>query len=340
VSLRDAIRAVVARDDLDAATMEAAMEAILAGEAAEAEIAALAVGLRMKGETAEEIAAAARVMRRRCDAVSVAEAGQTVLDTCGTGGDGLGTFNVSTVSAVVVAACGVPVAKHGNRAVSSRAGSADVLEALGVRIDLDGDAVARCVGELGIGFLFAPAHHGALRHAAPVRKALGVRTFFNLLGPLANPASATHQLVGVYDPDRVEQMATVLGKLGITGAWVVHGEGGLDEVSPCGPTRVAVLANGGVETRTLTPGDFGLEPVRPEDLEGGDAERNAAIARAILAGEDAKRRQAVVINAAAALIVAGEADDPKDAARRAADAIDTGAAARKLDEWAEQTRSR
>lgn len=336
--LADAIRAVVEGGSLDAATMEMAVETILAGEASEAQIAALAVGLRMKGETAEEIAAAARVMRRRCDAVVVTDGDGVVLDTCGTGGDGAGTFNVSTISAVVVAACGVAVAKHGNRAVSSKSGSADVLEALGVRIDLDGDAVARCVREVGIGFLFAPAHHGALRHAAPVRRALGVRTFFNLLGPLANPAGATHQLVGVYDARRIRQMAEVLGLLGTRAAWVVHGEGGLDEVSPCGPTAVAVLAGGEVTVRTVTPADFGLEAVRIEDITGGDAADNARIGRAILDGERGARRTAVVINAASALLVAGAVADPVDAARRAADAIDSGAARRTLETWAALTR--
>lgn len=337
-ALAGAVRAAVEGRDLDAASMEAAVEAILAGEASEAQIAALAVALRMKGETAEEIAAAARVMRRRCNAVQVA-GHDVVLDTCGTGGDGAGTFNVSTASAVVVASCGVTVAKHGNRAVSSRSGSADVLEALGVRIDLPGEAVARCVAELGIGFLFAPAHHGALRHAAPVRRALGVPTFFNLLGPLANPAGATHQLVGVYDPERVTQMAEVLGLLGGRRAWVVHGAGGLDEVSPSGPTRVAVLEAGGVTARTVRPEDFGLEPVPLAELAGGDAADNARIVRAILEGtERGPRRTAVVLNAAAALLVAGAAAEPVEAAARVAEAIDSGDAGRLLSRWIEHTR--
>ena len=338
-ALAGAIRSVVDNCDLDAPSMEAAMESILAGEATEAQIAALAVGLRMKGETATEIAAAARVMRRRCDAIDLATGDDVLLDTCGTGGDGSGTFNISTLGAIVVAACGVAVAKHGNRAVSSRAGSADVLEALGVRIDLDKDAVARCVRELGIGFLFAPAHHGALRHAAAVRKTLGVRTFFNLLGPLANPAGATHQLVGVYDAARVRQMAEVLGLLGSRAAWVVHGEGGLDEVSPCGPTTVAVLADGGVSVREIRPEEFGLEPVPIDALTGGDAEENARIALAILEGERGPRRDAVVLNAAAALLVAGAERDPRDAASRAADVIDSAEARERLQAWVEFTAS-
>ena len=331
-------RAIEGRD-LDAAIMEAAMESILAGEATEAQIAGLAIALRMKGETAEEIAAAARVMRRRCEAVEVARAGEVVLDTCGTGGDGAGTFNVSTIGAIVVASCGVRVAKHGNRAVSSRAGSADVLEALGVRIDLSPDAVARCVRELDIGFLFAPAHHGALKHAAPVRRSLGVRTFFNMLGPLANPAGATHQLVGIYDPARLAQVAEVLGLLGSARAWVVHGAGGLDEVSPAGPTEVAELDAGRVSKRTVHPEDFGLEPVAVEALVGGDAEDNARIAIAILEGERGPRRDAVSLNAAAALLVAGLERDPRDAMARASDAIDSGLAREKLEAWIEFTRS-
>lgn len=337
-----AVQDVVAGERLTTAAMEAAMEAVLAGEATEIELAALAIALRMRGETAEEIAAAARVMRERCTPVTldgVTREGEgtaaqpgVLLDTCGTGGDGAGTFNVSTVAAIVVAACGVRVAKHGNRAVSSRSGSADVLEALGVRIDLEPARVARCIREVGIGFLFAPAHHGALRHAAPVRRALGVRTFFNLLGPLCNPAGATHQLVGVYDGARVRQMAEVLGRLGVEGAWVVHGEGGLDEVSPCGPTHVAALEDGEVTTRVVEPADFGLKVASTDALAGGDSEANALIAREVLAGGGGERRAAVVINAAAALVVAGEGD-LRVAAERAEAALDSGAASRLLERW-------
>ena len=330
--LEDAIKRVVASEDLDAATMEGAMRAVLAGDASPAQIAALAVALRMKGETVVEIAAAAQVMRERCETVRVGRRGP-VLDTCGTGGDGRGTFNISTVSAIVVAACGVTVAKHGNRAVSSRAGSADVLEALGLRIDLPASRVTEVVEEVGIGFLFAPAHHGALRHAAPVRRELGVRTFFNLLGPLANPARATHQLVGVYDPQRVVQMAEVLGRLGVEGAWVVHGDGGLDEVSPWGRTFAAVFADGAVSTRELTPADFGLEAVEPASIVGGDAQENASIAERILAGAPGPERTAVLLNAGAALCVAGVAAEPRAGAERAAEAIDSGAAAEKLAAW-------
>lgn len=326
-----AIEAVVEGRDLDAALMEGAMRAILAGEATPVQIAAFAIALRMKGETATEIAAAAREMRARCTSVDLGIDGP-VVDTCGTGGDGAGSFNVSTVAAIVVAAAGGRVAKHGNRAVSSRAGSADVLEALGVALDLGPDHVRESVRQLGIGFLFAPAYHQALKHAAPVRKELRLRTFFNLLGPLANPASVTHQVLGVYDARRVRQMAEVLEILGVEGAWVVHGHGGLDEISPFGETRAARLRNGEVEERILTPADFGLEPDGTA-LPGGDAEENAAIARRLLAGEKGAGRHAVVMNAAAALEVVGIAPDLRSAARVAEEAIDGGAARRTLDAW-------
>ncbi|MEM9073960.1 MAG: anthranilate phosphoribosyltransferase [Myxococcota bacterium] len=331
MKVREALKEVLAGRELSAAAMEGAMGEILAGEAPASVLGAFAVALRMRGETTEEVAAAARVMRRESRAVSLAEG--TVLDTCGTGGDGLGTFNISTVSAIVVAACGVRVAKHGNRAVSSRAGSADVLEALGLPLEITDDKLRRCIEDVGIGFLFAPAHHQALRHAASVRRELGVRTFFNLLGPLANPAAATHQLIGVYDPARVTQTAEVLGELGAEAAWVVHGEGGLDEVAPRGSTKVARLRDGKVDTFALSPADFGHDEVALEALVGGDATENAAIARAILRGEKGPRRIAVLVNAGAALCVAGVVEGPKDGAARAAKAIDEGAADAILDRW-------
>jgi anthranilate phosphoribosyltransferase len=341
-SLAAAIDRVVRGETLDAPSMEAAMEAVLAGEATPAQIAALAVALRMRGETTEELAAAARVLRRR--ALPMPGGRERCLDTCGTGGDHAGTFNISTAAAIVVAACGVVVAKHGNRAVSSRAGSADVLEALGVRLEEDPADVRATLDTLGIAFLYAPAFHAALRHAAPVRRELGLRTFFNLLGPLANPAGATHQLLGIYDRTRVRAIAEVLSELGVRGAWVVHGsvgltegglgEGGLDEVSPCGPTHVAILDETGITERTLWPEDFGIEPVRFEDLEGGDAAHNARIVKDVLGGQVGAPRAAVEINAAAALCAAGEEREPKDARRRVADAIDSGRANALLERWA------
>ncbi|MBX3272548.1 MAG: anthranilate phosphoribosyltransferase [Sandaracinaceae bacterium] len=330
--LADALARVVAGEVLDAPAMEAAMARILAGEASPVHVAALAVALRMRGETPGELAAAARALRRAAVALP-GPARRPLLDTCGTGGDGAGTFNISTAGALVVAACGVRVAKHGNRAVSSRSGSADVLEALGVALDEGPEASAACLDELGIAFLFAPAFHGALRYAAPVRRELGLRTFFNLLGPLANPAGATHQLLGLYDPARLGAIAEVLGALGVERAWVVHGEGGLDEVSPAGPTRVAVLDAGEVTERVVEPADFGLAPVALEGLAGGDAGANAAIVRAVLDGATGAPRAAVVINAAAALVVAGVETDLRAAAERAAAAIDRADARALLDRW-------
>lgn len=334
--ISDAIKAIVAGEDLSPSNVEAVMDAILGGEASDVQIAAFAVGLRMKGESAVEIAAAARSLRKQCKSIQPKVDGP-LLDTCGTGGDRLHTFNISTAAAVVASSCGVAVAKHGNRAVSSKAGSADVLEALGVRIDLPPEAVRRCIEEVGIGFLFAPSHHAAMRYAAPVRRELGIRTLFNLLGPLANPASATHQVVGVFDPARVEQLAEALRELGLTAAWVVHGDDGLDEVSPTAPTKVAQLRNGEVGTFELTPADFGVVPVPRESLRGGDAQENAEIIRNVLAGDKGPPRAAVVINAAAALYVTGLAADPRAAAERAAEAIDSGAAEHVLDRWVQYT---
>jgi anthranilate phosphoribosyltransferase len=335
--ISDTIREVVAGHDLSSVDVEAVMDAILGGEASSAQIAAFVVGLRMKGESADEIAAAARALRKHCETIRPDVDGP-LLDTCGTGGDGLHTFNISTAAAVVAAASGVAVAKHGNRAVSSQAGSADVLEALGVRIDLTSERAQECIEQVGIGFLFAPSHHAAMRHAAPVRRELGIRTIFNLLGPLSNPASATHQVVGVYDSGRVEQLAQALGSLGLTAAWVVHGQGGLDEVSPSGPTKVAQLRDGHVSTFEVSPEDFGLPAVPVEALRGGDAPRNAEIIRNVLGGEQGPARVAVLLNAAAALCVAGVAGDPRAGAERAAEAVDSGAATETLERWAQFTR--
>jgi anthranilate phosphoribosyltransferase len=336
--MREAIERAVAGKELDGPLVESAVESILSGQASAAQISAFLVAMRMKGETAEELAAAARVMLRHCVRVPH-DSGSVVLDTCGTGGDALGTFNISTVSAIVTAACGVTVAKHGNRAASSKAGSADVLEALGVAIEMSPERVAECLRQVGIGFMFARTHHPAMRHAAPVRSELGIRTLFNLLGPLTNPAGATHQLLGVFAADRVEQMARVLSLLGSRGAWVVHGEEGMDEVSPCGATRVAQIAAGEVSVFELRPEDFEVERVGLDALRGGDAGRNAAIAREILAGDKGPRRDAVVINSAAALCAAGLVDSPARGAERATQALDSGAAEAKLHEWIEYSRA-
>ncbi|MGD8860015.1 MAG: anthranilate phosphoribosyltransferase, partial [Myxococcales bacterium] len=241
--MKELIASVVAGRDLDAVRMEAAVDTILRGEATPAQVGGLLVALHMKGETADELAAAARAMRKHAVPVKV-QAAPPILDTCGTGGDGSGSFNISTTAAIVVAGCGVTVAKHGNRAATSRSGSADVLQALGVSLELSPAQIGRCVDEVGIGFMFARVHHPAMKHAAPVRAELGVRTIFNFLGPLTNPAGATHQLLGVGDGSRLEMMADVLAKLGAAGAWVVHGHGGLDEVALSGPTEVAELRGG------------------------------------------------------------------------------------------------
>jgi anthranilate phosphoribosyltransferase len=338
VSIKDAICAVVAGRGLEAAQMEGAMESILQGQATPAQIAALLVALRMKGETVDELSAAARVMHRHCVPVVVAGS-RPLIDTCGTGGDGLHTFNISTAAAIVVAAAGVAVAKHGNRAASSQTGSADVLEALGVAIELSPAHVARCIEQVGIGFMFARLHHPAMKHVGPVRSEIGVRTLFNFLGPLSNPASASHQVIGVSDARLLDTMAQVLGTLGKTRAMVVHGHGGMDEVSLSGPTQVAELRDGNVLRSTIAPEDFGLTTQPNADLRGGDAAHNAALIRALLAGEYGARRDAVVLNAAAALYVAGAAESPLVGAQLAARAIDSGDALRKLDAWVAATKA-
>jgi anthranilate phosphoribosyltransferase len=330
--MKEQIAKLVAGQALDAASMEQAMDAVLRGEASEIQIAALLVALRMKGESVDEIAAAARAMRRHAVLVPLRVSGP-IVDTCGTGGDGTGSFNISTVAAIAVAACGVTVAKHGNRAASSQSGSADVLEALGVDLGASPERIARCIEQVGIGFMFARAHHPAMKHVAQVRAELGVRTLFNFLGPLANPAGATHQLLGVGDSARLEVMAEVLCRLGTQGAWVVHGHGGLDEVSLGGRTQVAEVRSGSVRCFELGPEDFGVASAELGALRGGDAAQNAAIARAILAGERGPKRDAVVVNAAAALCAAGVAVTPAEGARMVAAALDDGRASAKLAAW-------
>jgi anthranilate phosphoribosyltransferase len=331
------IGALIARvadgHDLEPAAMEQAVDAILRGEASAVQTAGLLVALRMKGETAQELAAAARTMRKHMITVPC-RARTPIVDTCGTGGDGSGTFNISTVAAVVVAACGVTVAKHGGRAATSKtAGSADLIEALGIDLNLAPEHIARCLDGGGIGFMFARVHHPAMKHAAPVRAELGVRTLFNWIGPLSNPAGATHQLLGIGDPSRLEIMAEVLRQLGGQGAWIVHGHGGLDEVSLSGPTRVAELRVGQVRCFEVGPADFGVEPCEVTALRGGDAQQNVEIVHAILAGQRGPRRDAVVVNAAATLCAAGVTATPREAAERAAHAIDSGAAREKLAQW-------
>ena len=310
------------------AQAEEVFEVIMSGDATPAQIGGLLMALRVRGETVEEITGAARIMRAKALHM---DAPPGAVDTCGTGGDGSGTFNISTAAAFVVAACGVPVAKHGNRALSSKSGSADVLAALGVKVDADMELVRESLFANNLGFLMAPRHHNAMRHVAGPRVELGTRTIFNLLGPLANPATTTRQVMGVFAPQWVEPMARVLGRLGAEHAWVVHGSDGLDELTTTGPSKVAEFKNGEVRLFTVTPEEAGLARARPEQLKGGDAALNATALRALLAGEAGAYRDIAVLNAAAALVVAGKTQVLADAARMAEAAIDNGEAARVLD---------
>ena len=334
MDLAAAIARACARKDLGADEMAATVGRIMDGEATGAQIGALLVALRMKGETVDEVVGAATAMRAR--ALKLRVPAGVVVDTCGTGGDGRGTINVSTIAALVVAAAGVRVAKLGNRAQSSRSGSADVLEALGVDVGAPVAVVERCLEEVGIGFLFAPAFHGATKHANPARKEIGVRTIFNLLGPLTNPAGARHQLIGVYDAALVEPMAQALGRLGSQHALVVHGDG-LDEFSPNGATEVAELRDGEVKRYRLMPRDFGLSDEDPAGLDGGDAQANADAVRAILGGARGAGRSAVVMSAAGALYAANKSG-LRDGARLAEATIDGGAATELLGRLVECSR--
>lgn len=307
---------------------EAAFEIMMSGEATPAQIGAFLMGLRVRGETVDEITGAATVMRAK--AVRV-EAPAGTIDTCGTGGDASGTYNVSTAAAIVVAACGVPVAKHGNRAASSKSGSSDVLAALGVNIDADMALVARSLADAGICFLMAPRHHGAMRHVAGARVELGTRTIFNILGPLSNPAGAKRQLLGVFSRQWLEPMAEVLGNLGSSRAWLVHGSDGLDELTTTGPSWVAELRDGTVRTFEVNPEDAGLPLCRAEDLKGGDAAANGAAMRAMLRGAPGAYRDIVLLNSAAALVVAERAADLREGVEIARAAVDGGAAEATLD---------
>jgi len=313
------------QEDLTTAEAAAAMAAIMRGEAAPAQIAGLLVGLAMKGERPSELVGLAQTMR--ANAVAVPAQPGPVFDTCGTGGDRSGSFNISTAGAIVMAACGTRVAKHGNRSVSSQCGSADVLEALGVNIQASPEVAARCLTDLGIAFFFAPTFHPAMKYAAQARKDLGVRTAFNLLGPLTNPARPTRQIVGVPRPDLTELLARSLALLGSERAWVVHGADGLDELSTTGYTKVSECRNNAVQTFYVHPADFGLAKAMPESLKGGDAETNAAIVRAVLNGTKGAPRDVVLLNTGAALFIAGQAETVRIGVAQAATAIDSGAAA-------------
>lgn len=329
-AFKDLIAKAAAGAPLSTEEAAAAFDIMMSGDASPAQMGGFLMALRVRGETVDEIAGGAMALRRRAHTVK-APAG--AIDTCGTGGDAAGTFNISTSAAIVTAACGVAVAKHGNRAVSSKSGSADVLTVLGINIDAGHDVAERCLAELGITFLMAPRHHAAMRHVAPVRVELGTRTIFNLLGPLANPAEAKHQLMGVFDRRWIEPLAEVLGRLGSKRVWVVHGRDGLDEITTTAETDVAEFYNGQVRTFVLKPEDVGLSRVPLAALKGAAADANAAALRAVLAGKPGAYRDITLLNAAAALVVAERADTLQNAMKMVAHAVDSGAAAALLDRW-------
>ena len=340
--IKDAISKVVLRQDLLETEMIEVMNQIMGGEATPAQVGAFITALRMKGETIEEITGAARVMRDHATPIRVGKAfdidreeinldRETILDTCGTGGSGTKSFNISTTVAFVVSACGVKVAKHGNRSISSACGSADVLEALGVNLNVTPEQVESCINEVGVGFLFAPALHGAMKHAIGPRREIGIRTIFNILGPLTNPAGADRQVLGVYDEKLVEVLAKVLVKLGCQRGFVVHGQDGMDEITLTGPTRIAEINEGKVALSTIEPEDFGLRRCLLTDLQGGDAEENAAIVKDVLAGAEGPKRDVVLLNAAYALIAAGIVESVDAGLQKARNVIDEGLAKAKLE---------
>jgi anthranilate phosphoribosyltransferase len=340
--IKNAISKIVLQQDLVETEMIEVMNQIMGGEATQAQVGAFITALRMKGETVEEITGAARVMRDHATPIRVGKAldidreeinldRETILDTCGTGGSGTKSFNISTTVAFVVSACGVKVAKHGNRSISSACGSADVLESLGVNLNVTPEQVEACINEVGVGFLFAPALHGAMKHAIGPRREIGIRTIFNILGPLTNPAGADRQVLGVYDEKLVEVLARVLVKLGCQRGFVVHGQDGMDEITLTGPTRVAEINGGQVILSTIEPEDFGLRRCLLSDLQGGDAEENAAIVRDILAGAEGPKRDVVLLNAAYALVAAGITESVDAGLQKARNMIDDGLAKAKLE---------
>lgn len=335
--IKEALSKVVSGNDLTMAEARDVMTEIMQGQATQAQIGAFLTALRMKGETADEITGCAQAMRE--SAVRVTPRQGMLVDTCGTGGDSTGTFNISTTVAFVAAGAGLAVAKHGNRSVSSQCGSADLLQALGVNLELNAEQVARCIDEVGIGFLFAPLLHPAMKHAVGPRKEIGLRTIFNILGPLSNPAGAKRQLLGVYDGSLTEVMAEVLRALGAEHAFVVHGADGLDELSVTGSNRISQLRDGRVETYDLDPQQLGLARANIGDLAGGTADDNAAITKALLDGERGPKRDVVLLNTAAVLVAGDKAADFGDALTLAAESIDSGNARRKLDQLVEFTRN-
>lgn len=335
MTLQEAIAALIEGESLASERIEDVFASIMRGEATPAQVGGLLVGLRAKGESIDEIVGAARAMRAHARPIEPTRRG--LVDTCGTGGDGSDTFNVSTVAAIIASAAGIPIAKHGNRAMSGRVGGADVLELLGVRIDIPPEDVARCIDDIGIGFLFAQVFHPAMRHASGPRRELGVRTIFNLLGPLCNPAGVRRQVVGLFAEAWVIPMAETLARLGSEHALTVHGAGGLDEISLCGPTRVAELRDGVVSSYEIAPEDFGLQRCAPADLRIASGEESADVIRAILAGEGGAKTDIALLNAAAAIYVGGATDSIADGLPLARAAIASGAARAQLAAWVTHT---
>jgi anthranilate phosphoribosyltransferase len=335
--ITSALAQVLDGRDLERAEARSVMDEIMRGEASPAQIAGFLIALRLKGETADEIAGSAEAMREHV--LPVRPRRDDLVDTAGTGGDGAGTFNISTAAALVAAAAGAGVAKHGNRAVSSSSGSADVLEALGFELELPPERIAHSIDELGFGFLFAPTHHPAMLHAAPVRRELATRTVFNVLGPLTNPAGARAQVVGVYAPELVPTIAEVLARLGARRAFVVHGADGIDELSPAGPNLVCEVVGGRVRSREIDPLELGVPRCEPPELRGGSPEENAATIRRIFEGADGGGRNAVLLNAAGAIAASGRARDLREGLGAAREAIDSGAAGERLQELIAFTRA-
>ena len=331
--IQEAVQDLIAGADLGRVKARAVMDQIMSGGATDSQIGAFLVALRIKGETVDEIVGCAEGMREKATPIKTSRT--NLIDTCGTGGDGLGTFNISTTVAFVACGAGLAVAKHGNRSISSECGSADVLAELGVNIEASPEKVGQCIDEVGIGFLFAVALHGAMKYAIGPRKELAVRTVFNALGPLTTPAGAKRQLIGVYDSDLTDKVAGVLNELGSERAFVVHGSDGLDEITLTGPTKLSELNGGQVTTREVSPGDFGLQTVAAEALSGGGAPHNAQILRAVLDGEQGPRRDVVLLNAAAAIASGGLVGDMAAGIDVARESIDSGKARRALDRLVE-----
>jgi anthranilate phosphoribosyltransferase len=328
MDIQSAIKAVIAHQDLSGAEMRSVMQQIMTGECTASQIGGFLVGLRMKGETVDEMSAAASVMRELATRVEVS--GDHLVDTAGTGGDASGSFNISTASALVAAAAGARVAKHGNRSMTSNSGSADVLEAAGVKLDITPEQIRDCVEQVGVGFMFAPAHHGAMKHAIGARKEMAVRTIFNVLGPLTNPAGAPNQIIGVFDGDLLEAMASVLKQLGSNHVMVMHAEDGMDEISISTPTRVAELKQGEITSYTITPADFGMDPAPLDELRVDSAEQSLAMIRGVLADNPGPARDIVCLNAGAAIYVAGCAVSLAAGVEAARAAISSGKAAEVL----------